>query len=381
MLRLAHSPDADDAFMFYPLLKGKIDRGALEIEEVCEDIETLNRKALEGVYEISAVSLHVYPSIADRYLLLSTGACFGDRYGPVIVASKALKPKQLLRVRMGVPGKHTTAFLVLKLYEAHLAGEGKSGICYSEVAFDQIMDQIIAGKLDAGLLIHEGQLTATDKGLHKIVDLGEWWHKQTSLPLPLGGIVIRRDLAPSLQKEAAVLIQSSIRYALEHKEEALAEALPFARGLDPERAAKFIEMYVNEMTVEFGRKGIRAIKTLFDLAVRQGILDQSIDLEECLLDLRHGRIPEEAGGKTSSAALPVSAAPCGVLPSTPQSGLGGRLASEALPPASEDLISPTGSETATPESTEPPTPQAENPPVDLTDATEKIPPEEETPSS
>lgn len=285
MIQIAHSPDADDAFMFAPLLKGKIDRGGLEISEVCEDIESLNRKAADGTYEVTAVSFHAYPSIAEKYLLLTTGACFGDRYGPIVVALKALKPKQLLKVRIGIPGKRTTAFLVLKLYEHQLTGEGKSGICYSEVPFDQIMDQVVAGKIDAGLVIHEGQLHFADKGLHKIVDLGEWWYKETGLPLPLGGIAIRRDLDPSIQKEVVRRIRESIRYSLEHKEEILPEAIPYARGLDPERTAKFIEMYVGEMTVDFGRKGYRAIKALLERGYRQGILTQKVDLDECLFDL------------------------------------------------------------------------------------------------
>lgn len=311
-IHLAHSPDADDAFMFYPLLQGKIDRGSLEFEEVREDIETLNQKAMEGAYEVTAVSFHVFPYVADKYLLLTTGACFGDRYGPLVVASKPLKPKQLLKVRMGIPGKMTTAFLALKLYEHHLAGEGKSGICYSQVPFDQIMDQIAAGKIDAGLIIHEGQLNYADKGFHKIVDLGEWWHKETGLALPLGGIVIRRDLAPEIQKEAARLIQESIRYSLEHKEEALQQALPYARGLDPERAAKFIEMYVNEMTVDFGRKGLKAIKTLLDKGFESGVLTERVDLDDCLFDLRKGRAAPPAEPPTEPAeslAKPVDTPP------------------------------------------------------------------------
>ncbi len=306
-IRIAHSPDADDAFMFYPLLQGKIDRGNLQLEEVRSDIETLNQKAMEGTYEVTAVSFHVYPYIADKYLLLSTGACFGDRYGPVVIAPKVLKPKQLLKVRMGIPGKNTTAFLALKLYEHHLAGEAKSGICYSQVPFDQITDQVAEGKIDAGLLIHEGQLTVEEKGMHKIVDLGEWWHKETDLPLPLGGIAIRRDLAPDVLKEVASLIQKSIQYALEHKEEALQAALPYARGLDPERALKFIEMYVNEMTVDFGRKGLKAIKALLERGYREGVLTHPVDLDGCIFEVKKGRVKaahEPAQDVSSAATAP-----------------------------------------------------------------------------
>lgn len=307
LIRLAHSPDADDAFMFAALFEGKIDRRGIEVQEVREDIESLNQKALEGTYDVTAVSFHVYPYVAEKYLLLSTGACFGNGYGPLVVAAKPLKPRQLLKVRMAIPGKMTTAFLVLKLLEHHLAAEGKSGICYSQVPFDQILDQVVSGKVDAGLVIHEGQLTFGEKGLHKIVDLGEWWQKETQLPLPLGGIAIRRDLDPEIQHQAASLIQESIRYALEHKEEALASALPYARGLDPERALKFIEMYVNDLTVDFGRKGLRAIKLLLNRGYQRGVITRSVELEECLLDLRRGKReitetpPEDSGGSEPPA--------------------------------------------------------------------------------
>jgi 1,4-dihydroxy-6-naphthoate synthase len=276
--------------MFYPIMEGKIPLDGFSVTDVREDIESLNQKAKEGVYDVTAVSFHVYPYIADKYLLLSTGACFGDQYGPVVVASKALKPKQLLKVRIGIPGKMTSAFLALKLYEQQLAGEGKSGVCYSQVPFDQIMEQVEAGKLDAGLIIHEGQLSFSEKGLHKIVDLGEWWHKETGLPLPLGGIAIRRDLAPEIQKKVGLAIQQSIRYSLEHKEESLAKALPFARGLDPERADKFIGMYVNDYTVDFGRKGLKSIKLLLEKGYQQGIITQSVELDDCIFDVKKGAV-------------------------------------------------------------------------------------------
>lgn len=290
MIRIAHSPDADDAFMFSALFDGKIPTEGLEIVDAREDIETLNRKALEGTYEATAISLHAFPYIADKYMLLSTGACFGDRYGPIVVAAKPLKPKQLLKVRIGIPGKMTTAFLALRLYEQHIAGEGKSGVCYSEVPFDQIMDQVIQGKLDAGLVIHEGQLNYAEQGLHKVVDLGEWWHKETKLPLPLGGIAVRKDLEPEVQTKIGHIIQASIRYGLEHQEEILQKALPYARGLDPERALKFILMYVNDMTVDCGRQGFKAMKTLLDKGFQNGILRQKVDLEESFFDVKRGKI-------------------------------------------------------------------------------------------
>lgn len=296
-IRIAHSPDADDAFMFHALLSGKIEHPGLEISEASEDIESLNQKAKDGVYEVTAISFHAFPAIADKYYLLSTGACFGDRYGPIVVAAKALKPKQLLKVHMGIPGKLTTAFLALKLYEHHVAGEAKSGICYTQIPFDQIMDQVKEGKIDAGLVIHEGQLSFEEKGLHRIVDLGEWWHKETDLPLPLGGIAVRRDLAPEVCKQVAELIQKSIQYGLEHKDEVLQAALPYARGLDPERALKFIEMYVNDWTVDFGRKGFKSIKMLLERGFREGILKERVDLDACLFDVKKGKLRAEVFGE------------------------------------------------------------------------------------
>ena len=308
-IHLAHSPDADDAFMFYPLIQGKIDREGLEFVEVREDIETLNQKAMQGAYEVTAISFHAYPYISDRYLLLSTGACFGDRYGPIVVTAKPIKPKQLLKVRMGIPGKMTSAFLTLKLYEHYLAGEGKPGICYSQVPFDQIMEQVKAGKIDAGLIIHEGQLSFAESGLHRVVDLGEWWGKEPDLPLPLGGIAIRRDLDPAITQKVASLIQKSVQYSLEHKEESLQQALPFARGLDAEKALKFIEMYVNEMTVDFGKKGFKAIKLLLDRGYRAGILTQSVDLEGCLFDVKKGRVRGVELLQDPTAAAPSEGTP------------------------------------------------------------------------
>lgn len=285
-IHIAHSPDADDAFMFSPLFEGKVSQEGFELVDVREDIETLNKKALEGSYEATAVSIHAFPYIAERYRLLSTGACFGEKYGPILVTKKPLKAKQLLKVRVAIPGKMTTAFLALRLYEHYLAGEGKSGICYSEVPFDKIMDQVIEGKVDAGLIIHEGQLNYAEKGLHKAVDLGEWWYKQTKLPLPLGGIAIRRDLPLDVQVKVGKAIQSSIRYALDHKEEVLQKALPYARGLDPERALQFILMYVNDMTYECGRPGYKAIKTILEKGSQSGIIRAQVDLEDAFLNLR-----------------------------------------------------------------------------------------------
>jgi len=290
-IHIAHSPDADDAYMFYGLIQRKVEIPAgLDLVDIKEDIESLNQKALKGEYEVTAISFHAYPYIADKYYLLTTGACFGDQYGPIVVTSKALKPKQILKVRMAIPGKMTSAFLALKLYEHHLAGEGKSGICYSQVPFDEIQDQVADKKVDAGLIIHEGQLSFEEKGLHKFVDLGVWWHEETGFPLPLGGIAIRRDLDPAVIAQIGTAIQKSIEYGLEHKEEALAYALPFARGMDAERAQKFIGMYVNNYTVDFGRTGFKAIKTFLDRGYREGILKEPVDFDGCVFDVKKGRV-------------------------------------------------------------------------------------------
>ncbi|MBI2082497.1 MAG: ABC transporter substrate-binding protein [Deltaproteobacteria bacterium] len=317
-LTLAHSPDADDAFMFYPLFEGKVDLQGLEFEEVREDIETLNRKSEEGAYDISAISLHVYPAIQGNYLLLPTGACFGEKYGPVLVSNRQLKPRQVLRLRCAIPGKRTTAFLVLKFWERAISGEGRSGVSYTEVPFDQVMEKVAAKQMDLGLVIHEGQLTYTEKGLFKVVDLGEWWYSQTELPLPLGAIVVRRGLDWETQKKVSEVIQSSIRYALEHKEEAVAYALPFARGLDQTKAAEFIGKYVNEMTVAMGRRGLKAIRALFERGYRNGALSRRVDMTDAILsfkkgvesepgemgDVSHETVPSEVPGETPSEIKP-----------------------------------------------------------------------------
>ncbi|MBI2980704.1 MAG: ABC transporter substrate-binding protein [Deltaproteobacteria bacterium] len=285
-LTLAHSPDADDAFMFYALFRGKIDLQGLEFEEACEGVETLNRKAEESAYDVSAISLHAYPSIQENYLILPTGACFGEKYGPVLVSNKQLRPRQVLKLRCAIPGKRTTAFLVMKFWERTIAGEGRSGLSYTEVPFDQVMEKVSAKQMDLGLVIHEGQLTYAEKGLFKVVDLGEWWHTQTALPLPLGVVAVRKSLGSEIQKKINEVIQASIRYALEHKEEAIQYALPFARGLDEARAAEFIGKYVNEMTVSMGRRGVKAIRVLFDRAFLNGLILHRVDTAEAIFGHR-----------------------------------------------------------------------------------------------
>ena len=269
-IRVGHSPDSDDAFMFYALAKDKLNTGNLRFVHELSDIESLNRRALEGELEVSAVSIHAYAYLADKYALLSSGSSMGDRYGPRLVAKEAMG-KDLRGKTVAVPGERTTAFLVLKLYEPQVE--------HVVVPFDEIMDHVARGGADAGLLIHEGQLTHESEGFMLIEDLGEWWHGETDLPLPLGGNVVRRDLGEETMREVARLIKSSIRYALDHREEALAYALNYARDLPPEKADTFVSMYVNEWTLDYGETGRKAIQTLLSRGYEAGIIPHKVEVE------------------------------------------------------------------------------------------------------
>jgi 1,4-dihydroxy-6-naphthoate synthase len=269
-IRVAHSPDSDDAFMFYALSQNKLDTGHLSFVHELSDIESLNRRALEGELEVSAVSIHAYAYLADKYALLSSGSSMGDRYGPRLVAKEAMG-KDLRGKTVAVPGERTTAFLVLKLYEPQVE--------HVVVPFDEIMDHVARGGADAGLLIHEGQLTHESEGFMLIEDLGEWWHGETGLPLPLGGNVVRRDLGEETMREVARLVKSSIRYALDHREEALAYALNYARDLPPEKADTFVSMYVNEWTLDYGETGRKAIQTLLSRGYEAGIIPHKVEVE------------------------------------------------------------------------------------------------------
>ena len=264
-IRIAHSPDSDDAFMFYALTAGKIYTDGLQIEHVLADIETLNREALKGTYEISAISFHAYPYVADKYLVLPSGGSVGEGYGPIVVSKQALN--SLKGKRIGVPGKLTTAFLVLKLYEPD----------FEEVVmpFDQILLAVQEGRVDAGLVIHEGQLSYVDKGLKKIVDLGQWWQEKTGLPLPLGCNVVRKDLGTENIRKIERLMKESIRYALEHREEAIEFAREYARDIkeDMERTNRFVGMYVNHRTLDYGEDGRDAVRLLLKLGVERGIIN------------------------------------------------------------------------------------------------------------
>ncbi len=266
---VAHSPDSDDAFMFYALAKGKIDTRGYKFEHVLSDIETLNQKALEGVYEVSAISIHAYPYVADKYALLRSGASMGYKYGPVVVSKSPIESVKGKRV--AVPGKLTSAYLELMLYESDFTPVFMN--------FDDIIGAVEKGEIDAGLVIHEGQLTYEESHLHKVVDLGEWWYDETKLPLPLGGNVIRKDLGERSMREVSEHIKKAIIYSLEHEDEALDYALEFGRGLDREDARKFVKMYVNELTVDYGEDGQRAIELLLDRGYEEGILKEKVRVE------------------------------------------------------------------------------------------------------
>ncbi len=263
-IRIAHSPDSDDAFMFYGLASGRVPSQGFELEHVLADIETLNRAAFEGTYEVTAVSFHAYAHLTDRYILLPHGASMGDRYGPVVVA-KADGPSSLKDVTVAVPGELTTAFLALRLFDR--------SVQHVVMPFDQIQDKVRSGDVAAGLLIHEGQLTYQDEGLKKIVDLGEWWADRTNgLPLPLGGNVIRRDLGPPVISTLSTLLHDSIAYGLDHRDEAVPYAMRFGRGLDQARTDRFVGMYVNGLTLDYGERGRTAVHRLFGDAIAAGLI-------------------------------------------------------------------------------------------------------------
>jgi 1,4-dihydroxy-6-naphthoate synthase len=270
-IHIAHSPDSDDAFMFYGLASGQVPSDGFEIEHVLADIETLNRAAFDGTYEITAVSFHAYAHLTDRYILLPHGASMGDRYGPIVVARKN-GPSSLDGVRVAVPGELTTAFLALRLFYPDLQ--------HVVVPFDQIQEQVASGEVAAGLLIHEGQLTYEDDGLKKIVDLGEWWADTTrGLPLPLGGNVIRRDLGATAISTLSKLLHDSIAYALEHRPEAVEYAMRFGRGLDRVKTDQFVGMYVNGLTLDYGERGREAVYRLLGDAQRAGLLPKPVKVE------------------------------------------------------------------------------------------------------
>ena len=265
-ISIAHSPDSDDAFMFYALATSKVRVPGLRFTHTLCDIETLNQKARDGngVYDVTAISFHAYPYIQDNYALLPSGGSVGDGYGPMIVAAQGFSQSEIKRKRIAVPGTLTTAYLALKLFAP--------GIETEVVPFDQIIPQVVEGKYEAGLIIHEGQLTYSKAGLQRIVDLGKWWLKVTGLPLPLGGNAIRRSLGPDLTASVSKALRDSIQYALDHRDEALAYAMQFARDVDSQLADKFVGMYVNERTLDYGPDGREAVRRLLDMGHKAGII-------------------------------------------------------------------------------------------------------------
>jgi 1,4-dihydroxy-6-naphthoate synthase len=272
IVHVGHSPDPDDAFMFYALAHDKIDTGNLRFEHQLQDIETLNRRALRGELEVTAISIHAYALLLDRYALLPSGCSMGDRYGPMVVARKPLTVADLRTARIAVPGTLTTAFLTLRL----LLPEG---FAYEVLPFDQILDAVAAGRFDAGLIIHEGQLTFQNQGLHLVVDLGAWWQDRTQLPLPLGGNVVRRDLGPETMHQISRLLKESIRYSLDHRAEALDYALGYARDMDRALADRFVGMYVNDWTLDYGPRGREAVHRLLEEGHRAGIIPGPVAVE------------------------------------------------------------------------------------------------------
>jgi 1,4-dihydroxy-6-naphthoate synthase len=265
LIRVGHSPDPDDAFMFHALANDKIPTGDLRFTHELQDIETLNRRALRGELEVTAVSIHAYAYLLDKYALLPSGCSMGDKYGPMVVAKKPLTVADLPKVRIAVPGTMTTAFLTLRLLL-------KDGFEYDVLPFDQILAAVEAGKYDAGLIIHEGQLTFQNQGLKLVVDLGVWWQETTGLPLPLGGNVVRRDLGDATIREISRLLKASIQYSLDHRQEALQHALQYARDMDISLADKFVGMYVNDWTLDYGPRGREAVRRLLAEGHRAGII-------------------------------------------------------------------------------------------------------------
>lgn len=270
-ITVAHSPDSDDAFMFYGLATHKLDTGALTFTHVLKDIQTLNEEAMRGTYDVTAISFHAYAYIAEKYVLLPHGASIGENYGPVLVCREPTKPEEISSLKVAVPGTLTSAFLALRIFNPEFE--------YEVVPFDEIIDAVQQGSCDAGLLIHEGQLFYESIGLHKVLDLGEWWHQRTGLPLPMGGNAIRRDLGPELMREVSKALRESIRYALDHREDALQYAMQFARDMDTDLADRFVAMWVNDLTLDYTERGREAVARLLSEGFERGIIPNNVTVE------------------------------------------------------------------------------------------------------
>jgi 1,4-dihydroxy-6-naphthoate synthase len=271
LITVAHSPDSDDAFMFFGLAARRVSAPDLEFVHVLADIQTLNERAFQGEYEVTAVSFHAYAYLADRYALLPHGASMGEGYGPMVVAREPCQPADLAGKRIAIPGQLTTAALALRLWNPSLE-------C-TVLPFDRIVEAVLAGSVDAGLIIHEGQVTYAAQGLHKVVDLGEWWGKETGLPLPLGGNAIRKDLGPDLMRRVSALLLQSIRHGLEHRDEALAYAMEFGRNMDRALTDRFVGMYVNALTLDYGARGREAVRRLLAAGHERGIIPHPVQVE------------------------------------------------------------------------------------------------------
>lgn len=270
-IHVAHSPDSDDAFMFYALAEGKIDTEGLTYVHELQDIETLNQRALRGELEVTAVSIHAYAYLSDRYALLPHGASMGDRYGPRLVATRPTTRAEVRGKRIAIPGPLTSAYLAMRLYEPDFEAVF--------VHFDQIEEAVLSGTVDLGLLIHESQLTFQDSGLHLVVDMGEWWYQETGLPLPLGGNVVRKDLGEPLIRVVSKHLRASIAYGLNNRPAALAHAMQYARGLDPAKADAFVGMYVNEWTLDYGARGREAVRLFLQRGVDAGLIAVPVHVE------------------------------------------------------------------------------------------------------
>jgi len=267
-ITIAHSPDSDDAFMFYGLARGGVPTGDLEVSHVLTDIETLNRDAHEGRHEVTALSFHAYPHVADRYALMPCGGSIGDGYGPILVAREPMEPKEVDGKTVAIPGTLTSAYLALRLFAPRVTTR--------VVPFDRILDEVREGRAEVGLVIHEGQLTYGGQGLVKVVDLGAWWKEDTGLPLPLGANAVRRDLGPEMMARLTRLVRETVRHSLAHRQEALEYAMTFARGMDAGVADRFVGMWVNDLTLEMGERGRRAAQVFLDRGFEAGVIPRRV---------------------------------------------------------------------------------------------------------
>ena len=270
-ITVAHSPDSDDAFMFYGLATNKLETENLKFEHTLKDIQTLNEDAKKGVYDVTAISFHAYAYVSDKYALLPHGASIGDKYGPIVVSKEPRGADEIGDMKIAIPGELTSAFLALRLFNPKFE--------YQVYPFDQIIDAVQKGKVDAGLLIHEGQLFYKELGLDKVLDLGEWWHERTGLPLPMGGNAIKRDLGADLMKQVSRHLHRSIMYSMENREDALAYAMQFARDMAPEVADRSVAMWVNELTLDYGERGKEGVRRLLTEGYEAGIIPHKVDVE------------------------------------------------------------------------------------------------------